>query len=554
MWRPRTLGSPSCGGKREKGRGKGRGAFRQASCLALLLVLAACGPKGPASLGPAGPLQAPTSIARAPDGRLVIADGQGVVALDPDTKATELLAKGEAQGAVVAPDGRLVATHADGTLTVDGKTVAEGLREPGRVAVWEGAAAVVEEGAVTRVDLATGEKSPITQLDDPVDLVVLEDGALLILDGFARTLLRYTPEGNQVVADLNAATSQPLGLGLLPDGQVLVVDRDTRRVMALDLSTGHRRLLDSPERGGPFGMSEYTDVDGLADGAAAALSAPDAAVVRVHAEQGRQSLAGPEGSSEATAAIAFALARDGDDVYATDILGARLIRVDPKTGTFTEVSGRNVGSGVPLDLPVGLAVQGGTAWIGDPSQGVVRVDLASGNRERVSGPGRGSGPPMRAAGPLALHQGALYVADRGTRALYRVDLETGKREVVAKDLKGPTAVASDGKRLLLADGDAVRDLSGQEVAEVTAPESLLPDAVGAEAEEAVAGHGLVLGLPSLKPISGGRQGHGPPLDIPPGLARLADGTLLAAQATGRGQIYRIDPRTGNRTALTLLPR
>lgn len=524
--------------------------------LALLLLLAACGPKGPASLGPAGPLQAPTSISRAPDGRLVIADVQGVVALDPDTKATELLAKGEAQGAVVAPDGRLVVTHGDGTLTVDGKAVARGLREPGRVVVWEGAAAVVEEGAVTRVDLATGEKSPITQLDDPVDLVVVQDGALLILDGFARTLLRHTPEGDQVVADLNAAASQPLGLGLLPDGQVLVVDRDTRRVLALDLSTGHRRLLDSPDRGGPFGMSEYTDVEGLPDGGAAAVSAPDAAVVRVHPEQGRQSLAGPEGSSEATAAIAYALARDGDAVYATDILSARLIRVDPKTGVFTEVSGRNAGSGVPLDLPLGLAVQGGKAWIGDPSQGVVRVDLSNGKRERVSGPGRGSGPPMRAPGALALHNGALFVVDRGTRALYRIDLETGKREVVRKDLLGPTAVASSGPWLMLADGDSVSLSEKQIVAEVNAPESLAagPPVVGAEAEEAVAGHGVVLELPSLKPLSGGRRGQGPPLDIPSGLVWLADGTLLVAQATARGQLYRIDPRTGNRTAVTLLPR
>lgn len=528
-----------------------------------VLLLVACGPKRPPSLGPAPPLQTPGSISRAPDGRLIVTDeGTGsVLALDPGTKESALVAKtGSPGGAVVTRQG-LAVTDRDGTLTVDGKPVVQGLREPGRLtALGDGSVALIEEGAsaVTRVDLATGEKTELAVLKDPVDLVTLPDGTLVVLDGFARTLVQVDQGKTQTLADLGSgpgpAVSQPLGLGLALDGQVLVADRDTCRILALDLGTGHRRLLDSPDRGGPFGMPEYSDVEGLPDGAAAATSAPGGAVVRVHQDQGRESLAGNPGSRDATAAIPYALALAGGAVYATDILAARVIRLDPKTGAFTEVSGRTVGSGAPLDLPVGLAVQGGTAYVGDPGQGVVRVDLATGKRERVSGPGRGSGPPMRAPGALVLHRGALYVADRGSLALYRIDPATGQREVVAKDLSGPVALASEGDRILLADGDSVRVLGGEVLAEVTAPESLAPGLVGAEADEAVAGHGVILELPSRKPVSGGGVGKGPPLDIPPGLLRLEDGTLLAAQATGRGEILRVDPRTGNRTALRVLPR
>jgi streptogramin lyase len=123
-----------------------------------------------------------------------------------------------------------------------------------------------------------------------------------------------------------------------------------------------------------------------------------------------------------------------------------IVRVAPRSGEITMVSGPGTGSGTPLRAPRALALMNdGTAMVVDHATAtVLRVDPQSGEREAVSGCSafdfttyiclatRGDGPLFNT--PLAIAtepRGALLLLHSGPDVVLRIDPSSGDRQLVS---------------------------------------------------------------------------------------------------------------------------
>jgi gluconolactonase len=158
-----------------------------------------------------------------------------------------------------------------------------------------------------------------------------------------------------------------------------------------------------------------------------------------------------------------AVDRDGN-VYFTDIINQRIMRLDAKGVLSTYREHSNAANGLLID-PQGrlVACEGstferpGVIVKGKPQ--VTRTDLKTGKVEVLADAYQGK--PLQGPNDVTIDgRGRLYFTDRGATAVYRID-GPGKltRILAAPDIKSPNGiqVSPDDRKLYLIEADPAKD-------------------------------------------------------------------------------------------------
>ena len=254
------------------------------------------------------------------------------------------------------------------------------------------------------------------------------DSALFGLD--AQTGARF------VIEDI---FSLPEGVTGYLEG-VLVTDQD-----GLFQVTADDEIFNTISQGGVRGSGiRFINPTGIAleaDGSIVVVDLLRLAVIRVDPKTGNRSTVSGlvVGNGPGfTQPVDIAVGGDGT-LYVTEPdanvvgQGPIVLAIDPGTGDRTIVSSQNVGSG-PIAAPGGIEVESdGSLLVMDALlPGLLRVDPANGDRTLLSGSGAGTGPAFISPGGIVLEgNGAVLVVDSGLRAVLRIDLTTGDREIVS---------------------------------------------------------------------------------------------------------------------------
>ncbi|MBI3329120.1 MAG: hypothetical protein HYZ81_20750 [Nitrospinae bacterium] len=300
--------------------------------------------------------------------------------------------------------------------------------------------------AVVRVDRVTGDRRIVSQgatgrgggppFAGPQGVAVEVDGHLVVADGIEsvlrvdrvtgdRTLVSgcvgFDPETFQCRGSGQSTFGEPQGIAVEADGSLVVAVvvgfGSSAAVVRVDRVTGDRTLVS--------GCTEITFHCTASRGSGPSLREPQGIAVEA------------DGSLVVAVGIGFSFS-------------ATVVRVDPRTGDRTVVSGctnfdrttfqctASRGSGPSLREPRGIAVEADGSLVVAVDEfgleGVVRVDPRTGDRTIVSGASTGRGPALlQPAGVAVEDDGSLVVADGsfGLRAVVRVDPHTGDRTVVS---------------------------------------------------------------------------------------------------------------------------
>ena len=184
----------------------------------------------------------PSGVAAAPDGTIVVADGDGVHRYDADGSRIATLARsGEAIG---TPAG--VAVGADGTVHVadpaHGRVVAlgggeyGGLQRPIAVAVGSDASVYVVDDADDRIYVFDGDgtRKRSWPADDPQGIAVAPNGTLLVTESQLGRVVRFDAGGTELGEFGRGQPSKQLNVprGVATDcrGRAYVVDNSSPRL------------------------------------------------------------------------------------------------------------------------------------------------------------------------------------------------------------------------------------------------------------------------------------------------------------------------------------
>ena len=189
----------------------------------------------------------PRAFARFPDGRVAVATGHNVVALDPRTGRTERLLRGAkvVLGLAVTADGTLYAS--EGTTVVrrgpagGREVVAEGFEGVhGLLATADGVlAADAFAGDVVLVDTAGRKRVVASGLGNPSYLARGADGAIYLTEFASARVSRLAASGAVTrVADV----ASPAGIAASLDGALLVATLSGRIVRVRPATGGVRTV------------------------------------------------------------------------------------------------------------------------------------------------------------------------------------------------------------------------------------------------------------------------------------------------------------------------
>jgi len=340
--------------------------------------------------------------------------------------------------------------------------------------------------------------------------------------------------GPAVDAELN----DPTGLAIGPGPSLYISDSGNNRVQRVNLATGI-----------------MTTVAGNG-----ALSSADEPSSTTPEPATKVSLASPEG---------LAISPGADVLYIADTLANQVVALDLSTGVLWSVAGDGSygysGDGGPaaaaaFAFPEAVAVYRGTLYVADTDNSVVRaVSLTTKTVTTVAGDGlAGYSPGPKAGTPsgvaqavsnatsarlsypagLAAGHGVLYISDHGSDAIQALTLSNGSLSTIAGDgepgytpsggladrseLDGPTAIALEGERLLVADTGNLR-LRSIDLVNSTV--------------RTVAGNGT-LGSSSSTGMARSVQ-----LSVPSSVAVSSSGVLYIAD-TGDGLVQAVDLQNG----------
>jgi sugar lactone lactonase YvrE len=421
-------------------------------------------------------------------------------------------------------------------------------------------------GGVTRVDPVSGARSVLRSLTGPIALAVEAAGTLVVLakaEGFDTSLkvLRIDPVSGHTTVVSGATTIafgpplmitgsgpalvDPTAIAVEAAGTLVVVD--TGRMLRIDPVSGDRVLVSG---------------DGLGSGPA--LVHPVAMVV------------------EATGALVVV------DTKAGAFPEASVLRVDPVSGARAIVSDAMTGSGPALFMPTAIAVEApGTLVVADAGlEALVRIDPLSGARTLAFDGRLGGGPVVNVPTAMAVEApGTLVVADAGYQAVLRVDPVSGTRGIISgptlgsgPPFHGPVAIAVEAAGTL-----AVVDVTDKAILRVdpvsgnrtliadartgSGPAFVRPVAIAVEATgtlvvvDAGLSSIIVGAILRVDPrsgdrsaLSGGMVGSGPPLQGPVAIAVEAAGTLVVLDMALSGpRVLRVDPVSGTRTMVADAP-
>jgi sugar lactone lactonase YvrE len=345
-------------------------------------------------------LAAPSSTRWGPDGKVWVSQGGNgeVVRIDPRDGSREVVAHARPgiDNLAISPDGRLfVSFYIDGeVLELTGAEqrplLPRGLLGPYGVASAAGVALVADGMELVKA----GEEGVevLGKYTDPgypgylCGIAVAADGAIVTTS--AGALCRFDPaaESSTVLAE---GLSEPRGVALGADGEILVVESATGRLLAVARSAEPRASGQDPAGPAGFrvlasGLDRPADVALAPDGTAWVSEEGAGALVAI-GEDGEvvtriEGLASPQG-----------IAVDGDTVYAIEV-GSRTLRAWNRDGEATPVASdlpvgldgasRPTLGGLPELIPgpvaplAGLAAEPGRLYVGCDAEGFVMV-LAS---------------------------------------------------------------------------------------------------------------------------------------------------------------------------------
>jgi sugar lactone lactonase YvrE len=323
-----------------------------------------------------GSLLSPERIALASNGDLLVVDSQmgGLLRIDPDTGSQTTVATG-----IAGANG--ITIRGDGGVYVTGSSA----------------------DSVVRVDLSTGTTQVVGSggdLGGPQDIAAQSDGQLIVLDGFGG-VLRINPDtydggnpaGNQTILVQSSELVAAQGIGIDPDGNLLISDA----------GVGNGAILRTFRNGG-------TPVE-VSSGA---------------------SLMGPEGIASGRV-----VPRPGD-ILVADAVRDAIVGIDPATGDQWIVSRYGL-----LAFPDGIAIEaGGNSLLVAESQNnaLLRIDLTTG-QQVVHAEGGNLVDPR---GVVVDAQGTIFVSNRESPfEIVRVDPVSGAQAVVASGIISLQKLAVD---------------------------------------------------------------------------------------------------------------
>ena len=283
----------------------------------------------------------------------------------------------------------------------------------------------------------------------PQSIVVEATGQLLVLDQFPTALVRIDPQSGarQVVVDETTssepALQEPRSIALTATGHVVVLDvfptegpaegfppLTQGRVLQLDLSSGIRAIISDTLIGrGPL-LEFPQDIAVEAQGTFVVLGAVAGGmaghqvigwrVIRVNPADGARTLLTEEVVTSDLSSLApqgIAVEDDGNLVVVDHVTregnlrGWRIVRIHSESGMRTVLADTTLGDRFPAVFPSDIAVEpNGQLVVADRIVGnfgargghVVRVAPDSGARTIVSSEGIGNGPLLRFPGHIAI--------------------------------------------------------------------------------------------------------------------------------------------------------
>lgn len=207
-----------------------------------------------------------------------------------------------------------------------------------------------------------------------------------------------------------------------------------------------------------------------------------------------------------------------DAYFVTDSTARRLIEVGATSGN------RVVASGPQLTFPEDLvAFADGSVYVADRgARAIYRINRENGIPALVSGLERGSGPAFSApVGIVRETANRLLVLDAGERAVFRVTIDTGARTLLTTSgaFTNPMGIAIGTQHAFVSDSTT--------------------DSI----------YRVALSNGAVTLLSSGVSGSPPFLSTPSGMTIDPDGALLLADS-GSKALFRIDTNTGARTVLS----
>ncbi len=412
----------------------------------------------------------------------------------------------------VAPSAEI--THPpDRSATEEGRIAVTGTADPGTGTI----ASVRVNGAVatTTDDYATWSASVFVKFGVNTIEVAVEDG-----DGTVHT----SPASIQI-AQTTPFLVRPSGVALDPAlGRALIVDSMRGELLAMDLSTGERKILSGRDVGaGPL-MDFPNDV--VLDAANNRVLVTDAGLnvlFEISLLDGDRRIVGATGSATGVSYVPgedrVLLTHAFEGLFSLELSTGKLIPIskdDPAQGATTLLNARNVARDP----------DGKTAYVTVNSK-VVKVDLTNGDRRILSDASNGSGPTLVFAFDVQFNSKyGLVVADQ-SRGLVTVDPKTGDRVVVTGGGVGS--------------GDPLRSLVDVDI-EDGSDTAYIMDSFGdvLVSVDMTSGARVALGRISL--------GSGDALDSVNALELDGQGRVLAADSrfTTGGRLVAVDPRSGDR--------
>ena len=347
--------------------------------------------------------------------------------------------------------------------------------------------------------------------------------------GFGPDGLAYIPmmfAGRIDVVDVDARTTRPLvgGFGYLValkvdrQGRLVTMETDTGKLWRVDRTTGQRTFVAQ----GPQGLDNLVIA---ADGTIYTSSFIEGNVWRV--DEARQVMVPLFPEAPVTFPFSLSEAPDGALVVG-DLVAVTRLSVGgdgrPKADRLSRVLVNLGGTSSPRKeiqfLTPGAVQIGAAVYYSDflpPAARIYRRDLTTGQRELVA---EGFGFPWTVRkGP----PGHLLVADQALGAVFDVEIATGHVRPVVQGLRSPSGLAFDPSTGIVYVSDTGNG-------RVLAVNPAMPPP----------------GSPCLLPRSGGKclpVASG--LASPEGIALDRDGTVLIVEGD-TGRLHRVDPKTGRR--------
>lgn len=346
--------------------------------------------------------------------------------------------------------------------------------------------------ALVAVDLETGDRTIVARIFGDPNSVAVDTASNRALMGYVRDY---------------ETTDDPCGL------------------LAVDLGTGEVTNVSGPSFGsGPLPGCAFSSLvlDAQSPAGPRILSLSGSAVLAVDPATGDRSMVFDVGTSGVGSVSSFDLDTASNRLLLAASTG--LYAVDLGSGALTMISEGDTGGG-----HVALDVAAGQALIASPAQQMImRIDLDTGARTILSRQFPGSGPRLQSPAAVALAPSGQHVlvTDVGQSALLTIDMATGERSVLSSSNVGGGPALQSGFSL---DVDASANqafiISGQSLIAVD------------------------LATGDRTTISSANRGSGLAFQCPRELVVNPENDTLVVADPCTWPLFRVDPATGNRTAM-----